>query len=197
MWLTGIFGIATKYSEALLSIKYRQIDKNNNIVGGPMFVLEKGLNLKWLSIFFAAFTVIASFGIGNMVQSNSIANLLEKQYEIPPWFSGVFIAILTEMVIIGGIQSIAKVSQILVPFMAGLYIFFSIVILVLTYDKILDSLLLVLDSAFTGQSAIGGFAGSTFKEAILAGVARGLFSNESGLGSAPIAAAAAKTKNLV
>ncbi len=191
MWLTGVFGIATKYSEALLSIKFREIDKNNNIVGGPMFVLDKGLNLKWLGIIFALFTVIASFGIGNMVQANSIANLLQKQYEIPNWLSGIIIAVFTGMVIIGGIQSIAKVSQILVPFMAGLYILSSIAILIFTYDKTLDSLSLIIQTAFTGQSAIGGFVGSTFKEAIRAGIARGLFSNESGLGSAPIAASAA------
>lgn len=197
MWLTGIFGIATKYSEALLSIKFRAIDKNQNIVGGPMFVLEKGLNLKWLGILFAIFTVIASFGIGNMVQSNSITKLLESQYQISPYITGIILAFMTGLVIIGGIRSIANFSEVIVPFMAIGYIFSTVFILILTYNKIPETLSLIFQSAFTGQSAIGGFAGSTIKETIRAGVARGLFSNESGLGSAPIAAAAAKTKNAV
>lgn len=197
MWLTGIFGIATKYAEALLSIKFREIDKNQNIVGGPMFVLEKGLNLKWLGILFAIFTVIASFGIGNMVQSNSITKLLESQYQISPFITGIVLAFLTGLVIIGGIRSIASFSEFIVPFMAILYIVSTFIILILTYDKIPETLSLIFQSAFTGQSAIGGFVGSTIKETIRAGVARGLFSNESGLGSAPIAAAAAKTKNAV
>ncbi|MFN3604679.1 MAG: alanine/glycine:cation symporter family protein [Leptonema sp. (in: bacteria)] len=197
MWLTGVFGIATKFAEALVSIKFREIDKNNNIVGGPMLVLERGLNLKWLAILFSVFTIIASFGIGNMVQSNSIANLLEKQYEISPSITGLLISLFTALVILGGIHSISKVSQILVPFMAVLYISSSLVILILTYDKILDTINLIVTSAFTGQGAIGGFVGSSIKETIRAGISRGLFSNESGLGSAPIAAAAAKTKNAV
>ncbi len=197
MWLTGIFGIATKYAESLLSIKYREIDKNGNIVGGPMFVMEKALNLKWLGILFAALTVIASFGIGNMVQANSITHLLNEQLEWNNIYSGLLLAFLVGLVILGGIQIIARVSEMLVPFMVILYILGSVIILFLTIDKLGETILLILNTAFTGQSALGGFAGSTFIVAVRAGVSRGLFSNESGLGSAPIVAAAAKTKNAV
>ncbi|GIX41914.1 MAG: sodium:alanine symporter family protein [Leptospiraceae bacterium] len=197
MWLTGVFGIATKYSEALLSIKFREIDKKGNIVGGPMFVLEKGLKQKWLGIIFAVLTVIASFGIGNMVQANSISHLLNDQFSIPQQITGIILALLTGLVIIGGIRSIAKVCEILVPFMAFFYIVSLFVIIVLTLNKIPETFYLVFTTAFTGQSAIGGFVGAGVKEAIRAGIARGLFSNESGLGSAPIVAAAAQTKNAV
>ncbi|MCS7205199.1 MAG: sodium:alanine symporter family protein [Leptospiraceae bacterium] len=197
MWLTGVFGIATKYAESLLSIKFREIDKNGQIVGGPMFVLERGLGMKWLGVLFAIFTVIASFGIGNMVQANSISHLMKDTYGIEPVYTGIALAILTALVIIGGIKSIAKVSEALVPFMAVFYVISLLVIIVLTWEKIPQTLYLIVTSAFTGQSAIGGFAGAGVREAIRAGVARGLFSNESGLGSAPIVAAAAKTKNAV
>jgi len=197
MWLTGVFGIATKYSEALLSIKFREVDRNGNIVGGPMFVLEKGLKQKWLGIIFAFLTVIASFGIGNMVQANSISHLLNDQFGISPMVSGIVLALVTGIVILGGIRSIAKVCEMLVPFMAILYLVSLIIILLMTFDKIPQTISVILSSAFTGHAAIGGFAGAGLKEAIRAGVARGLFSNESGLGSAPIVAAAAKTKNAV
>ncbi len=197
MWLTGVFGIATKYSEALLSIKFREIDKNGNIVGGPMFVLEKGLKQKWLGITFAILTVVASFGIGNMVQANSISHLLSDQFGISPITTGIVLSILTGVVILGGIRSIARVCEMLVPFMAILYIVSLIIIIGMTIDKIPQTISLILSSAFTGQAAIGGFSGAGVKEAIRAGIARGLFSNESGLGSAPIVAAAAKTKNAV
>jgi AGCS family alanine or glycine:cation symporter len=197
MWLTGVFGIATKYSEALLSIKFREVDKNGSIVGGPMFVLEKGLKQKWLGITFAVLTVIASFGIGNMVQANSISHLLSDQFGISPIITGIVLTILTGVVILGGIRSIARVCEMLVPFMAILYVVSLIIIIVMTIDKTPQTISLILSSAFTGQAAVGGFAGAGVKEAIRAGVARGLFSNESGLGSAPIVAAAAKTKNAV
>lgn len=197
MWLTGIFGIATKYGEALLSIKFREIDTNGNIVGGPMLVLEKGLKMKWLGVIFAVLTVIASFGIGNMVQANSISHLLQDQYSVPPILTGIVLAILTALVIIGGIKSIARVCEALVPIMAVLYIITTIIIIILTIDKLPETLQLIFTTAFTGQSAVGGFAGAGVREAIRAGIARGLFSNESGLGSAPIVAAAAKTKNAV
>ncbi len=197
MWLTGIFGIATKYGEALLSIKFREVDANGNIVGGPMLVLERGLKMKWLGITFAVLTVIASFGIGNMVQANSISHLLQDQYSVPPILTGIILAILTALVIIGGIKSIAKVCEALVPIMAILYIITTIIIIFLTIDKLPETLQLIVTTAFTGQSALGGFVGAGVKEAIRAGIARGLFSNESGLGSAPIVAAAAKTKNAV
>jgi len=197
MWLTGVFGIATKYSESLLSIKFRELDRKGNIVGGPMFVLEKGLRQKWLGIIFAILTVIASFGIGNMVQANSISHLLNDQFKISQQITGIFLAILTGLVILGGIRSIAKVCEMLVPFMAILYILSLLIIIFITIEKIPNTLYLIFTTAFTGQSAIGGFTGAGVREAIRAGIARGLFSNESGLGSAPIVAAAAKTKNAV
>ncbi len=197
MWLTGIFGIATKYAEAFLSIKFREIDKNGNIVGGPMFVLEKGLKQKWLGVIFAILTVIASFGIGNMVQANSISHLLEDQFKIPPYITGIILAVFTGLVILGGIRSIAKVCEFLVPFMVIFYISSLLIIIFLTIDKIPSTISLIVKSAFSGESAMGGVIGATVKDAIRAGIARGLFSNESGLGSAPIVAAAVKTKNAV
>ncbi len=197
MWLTGIFGIATKYAEAFLSIKFREIDKNGNIVGGPMFVLEKGLKQKWLGVIFAILTVIASFGIGNMVQANSISHLIEDQFKIPPYITGIILAVFTGLVILGGIRSIAKVCEFLVPFMIIFYISSLLIIIILTIDKIPSTISLIVKSAFLGESSVGGIIGATVKDAIRAGIARGLFSNESGLGSAPIIAAAVKTKNAV
>ena len=197
MWLTGVFGIATKYSEALLSVKYRQTTKSGLIAGGPMYVLEKGLNQKWLGILFAAFTSVTAFGIGNMVQANSISQLVNDTFGIPFWVTGGLLTILTAIVIIGGIKSIAKVCERLVPFMAIFYVLGCIVLLFINYSTIPESLSLIFQSAFTGHAVVGGFIGAGAKEAIRYGIARGLFSNESGLGSAPIVAAAAQTKNPV
>ena len=197
LWLTGIFGIATKYSEALLSVKYRITNKKGAMSGGPMYVLERGMNAKWLGVIFAVFTSIAAFGIGNMVQSNSIAMLVKDTFSVPTWITGVILTVLTAVVILGGIKSIARVCGGLVPFMAFFYVLGCVVLLALGWRTIPDTLWLILSSAFTGKAAVGGFIGAGMREAIRFGVARGLFSNESGLGSAPIVAAAAQTKNPV
>ncbi len=197
MWLTGVFGIATKYGEAVLSVKYRVTTKEGLMAGGPMYVLERGMNAKWLGILFAALTAIAAFGIGNMVQANSISIMMQETFNISPWITGIMLTILTAIVIIGGIKSIAKVCERLVPFMALFYIFGCLVLLVMNYSTIPNAIDIILTSAFTGHAVIGGFLGAGMREAIRYGVARGLFSNESGLGSAPIVAAAAQTKNPV
>jgi len=195
MWLTGVFGIATKYAEAMLSVKYRVTSKSGMISGGPMYVLERGMKCRWLGILFALFAAVAAFGIGNMVQANSIAMLVKDTFHISPWITGVVITVFTAIVIIGGITSIAKVCEKFVPFMAVFYVLGCIVILALKFDTIPATIMLIIKSAFTGQAAIGGFLGAGMKEAVRFGVARGLFSNESGLGSAPIVAAAAQTKH--
>ncbi len=197
MWLTGVFGIATKYSEALLSVKYRETTKEGFIAGGPMYVLEKGLNQKWLAILFAAFTSVTAFGIGNMVQANSISQLVNDSFGIPLWTTGIVLTVLTAVVILGGIKSIARVCEGLVPFMAIFYVLGCTILLIINFDTLPSTLSLIFETAFTGQAAVGGFLGAGMKEAIRYGIARGLFSNESGLGSAPIVAAAAQTKNPV
>lgn len=197
MWLTGVFGIATKYSEALLSVKYRTTNAQGMMAGGPMYVLERGMNCRWLGIIFAALTAVAAFGIGNMVQANSIAGMLKETIHIPTWVTGVVVAILTAVVILGGIKSIAKVCEKLVPFMAIFYVLGCLILLIVNFKQLPATLALIWNSAWTGQAAVGGFLGATIKEAIRFGIARGLFSNESGLGSAPIVAAAAQTKNPV
>ena len=195
MWLTGVFGIATKYAEALLSVKYRIKSKKGTISGGPMYVLALGMKCRWLGALFAFFAAIAAFGIGNMVQANSIAVLVKDTFHISPWITGIVITVFTAVVIIGGITSIAKVCEKFVPFMTVFYVLGCIVILAIKFDTIPATIMLILKSAFTGQAAIGGFLGAGMKEAVRFGVARGLFSNESGLGSAPIVAAAAQTKH--
>ncbi len=197
MWLTGVFGIATKYSEALLSVKYRTINKQGQMAGGPMYVLEHGMKCRWLGVVFAFFTSIAAFGIGNMVQANSIANLAKESFNISPWVTGATITFFTAVVILGGIKSIARTCESLVPFMALFYVAGCLVLLAMHWQTIPDSFMLILKSAFSGQAAVGGFLGAGMKEAVRFGIARGLFSNESGLGSAPIVAAAAQTKNPV
>ena len=197
MWLTGVFGIATKYGEAVLSVKYRVVAPDGEITGGPMYVLERGLNAKWLGVIFAFFTAIAAFGIGNMVQANSISQLLKDSFGLSVWLSGAVMTALTAFVILGGIKSIARFCEILVPFMAVFYVLGCGLILLLNFDKLPGTISLILSSAFSGQAAVGGFMGAGMKEAMRFGIARGLFSNESGLGSAPIVAAAAKTRNPV
>ncbi|MDP2865318.1 MAG: sodium:alanine symporter family protein [Elusimicrobiota bacterium] len=197
MWLTGVFGIATKYGEAVLSVKYRVVAPDGEITGGPMYVLERGLNAKWLGVIFAFFTAIAAIGIGNMVQANSISQMLSDSYGLSTWISGAVMTGLTAFVILGGIKSIAKFCEILVPFMAVFYVLGCGLILLLNFEKLPGTISLILSSAFTGQAAVGGFMGAGMKEAMRFGIARGLFSNESGLGSAPIVAAAAQTRNPV
>ena len=197
MWLTGVFGISTKYAEALLSVKYRVKGPTGAMAGGPMYVLERGLGWKWLGVLFAAFTVVASFGIGNMVQANALSHLLLENTGAPLWASGLVMSLLTGVVVLGGIKSIARVCQALVPFMALFYIVGCLVLLVMFADTLPETVALIVKSAFTGQAAAGGFLGAGMREAVRFGIARGLFSNESGMGSAPIVAAAAQTRNPV
>ncbi|KUL31807.1 alanine/glycine:cation symporter family protein [Chlorobium limicola] len=197
MWLTGVFGMATKYSEALLSVKYRVVSEDGSVAGGPMYVLERAMNMKWLAVLFAVFTAVAAFGIGNMVQANSIAAMVESNFHISPWITGIFLTVFTAVVILGGIKSIAKVCEYLVPLMALLYVIGCVILLFLRQDTLPETLQLIFSSAFNGQAALGGFAGAGAKEAMRYGIARGLFSNESGLGSAPIVAAAAQTSHPV
>lgn len=197
MWLTGVFGIATKYSEALLAVKYRVKDEKGMMAGGPMYVLERALGMRWLGIIFAALTAIAAFGIGNTVQSNSIADMMATTFGVPAWATGVVLTLLTATVILGGIRSIARVCEMLVPLMAAFYVLGCLVLLAMRWEAVPGAIALIVSSAFSGHAALGGFAGVTIREAMRYGVARGLFSNESGLGSAPIVAAAAQTRNPV
>lgn len=196
-WLTGVFGIATKYGEALLSVQFRKHKEDGSVVGGPMYVIEKGLGQKWLAVLFALFTVFATFGAGCTVQSHAISGVVENTFGLNPAISGAVVTLLVGMVIMGGIQSISKVCERLVPFMSLFYILSCIVILVINRATIIPALELIISSAFTTKAAAGGFVGSTLMTACRYGVARGLFSNESGLGTAPIAAATAQTKNPV
>lgn len=196
-WLTGIFGMSTKYAEGLLAVKYRVKGKDGHTYGGPMYALERGLNMKWLAILFAIFTALASFGIGCTVQANSIALLASETFGISDWVVGIIVCVLTASVILGGVKAIAKVCTFLVPFMAILYVIGCIVILVMNGAYVWPALQLIVNSAFNPAAAGGGFVGSTVMMAARYGIARGLFSNESGMGSAPIVAAAAQTRNPV
>jgi AGCS family alanine or glycine:cation symporter len=197
MWLTGVFGIATKYAEALLAVKYRVTNKEGQMSGGPMYALERGMNCRWLAVLFAAFTAIAAFGIGNMVQANSVADLMQTNLSIPRWVSGGVMTILTALVILGGIRSIARACEWLVPVMAVVYVVGCAFLLVMNAGQLPATIALIVRDAFSPQAAVGGFSGAGVMMAIRWGVARGLFSNESGLGSAPIVAAAAQTKHPV
>ena len=196
-WLTGVFGIATKYSESLISVKYRVKTRDGRMQGGAMYALERGLNMKWLGLLFAIFGGFASFGIGCATQVNAIATVCKENMNIPGWIVGVAVGILIALVIFGGIQSIASVCEKLVPFMAILYVAGCIVILGFNRDFILPALKTILTLAFKPGAAAGGLIGGGLMQAMQYGVARGLFSNESGMGSAPIAAAAAQTRNPV
>jgi AGCS family alanine or glycine:cation symporter len=195
MWMTAFFGMATKYSEAILAVKYRVVDENGNMSGGPMYYLERGLGLKWLGVLFALFGSLAAFGIGNMAQANTVAHALESSFGFRPEATGLVMAALTAAVILGGIKRIGNVAGVLVPVMAVIYIVAGIVVLVLNYQAVPGALALILERAFTPTAATGGFAGAMVMQSIKMGVSRGLFSNESGLGSAPIVAAAARTRN--
>ena len=196
-WITGFFGIATKYGEGLLAVKYRVRTDDGSVHGGPMYALERGLGWHRMGILFAVFTVIAAFGIGNTVQANAISTLANEAYGIPQWVSGIIICGLTAAVVLGGIKSIARVCGVLVPFMAVLYVLGCLYILFVNSAYLWPALKLIVQAAFTPEAAGGGFIGSTVMTAARYGIARGLFSNESGMGSAPIVAAAAKTRNPV
>ena len=196
-WLTGIFGMSTKYAEGLLAVKYRVRADDGHTYGGPMYALERGLHMKWLAVLFAVFTALASFGIGCTVQANSIALLAHETFGLPTWVVGLFVCGLTATVILGGVKSIARVCTVLVPFMAVLYVVGCVVILVMNGSYVWPAVQLIVRSAFNPSAAGGGFVGATVMMAARYGIARGLFSNESGMGSAPIVAAAAQTRNPV
>lgn len=196
-WITGVFGIATKYAESLIAVKYRVKTEDGRMQGGAMYALERGLNMRWLGLVFAFLAGFASFGIGCATQVNAIAEVCSRNLGIDPFVVGVVVAGMTAVVIFGGIKSIAKVCEKLVPFMAAFYVIGCVVILFINYDYIIPAITTICRLAFTKGAAAGGLVGGGIRYAIQYGVARGLFSNESGLGSAPIAAAAAKTKNPV
>lgn len=193
MWMTALFGMATKYSEAILAVKYRIKGPNGEYSGGPMYYLEYGLRKKWLAVLFAIFGTTASFGIGNMVQSNSVAEALKINFSIPPVWSGILMAIFVGIVILGGVKKIGKVTGYFVPVKAFFYIIAGLIIIFYHIDQIPTAFSLIFAGAFHGTAAVGGFAGVGVAAAVQIGVARGVFANEAGLGSAPIAAAAAKT----
>ncbi len=197
MWITGLVGMATKFSEAVLSVKYRETDASGLMRGGPMYYLANGLGWPRLGAAFAIFAVLASFGIGNMTQSNSVADVLRSTFEVPNWITGVALMVLTGLVIIGGIRSIGRVTSVIVPAMIVFYMAGALVVLVYNIGALPEIISLVLVDAFTPAAASGGFAGATVRMAVQMGVARGVFSNESGLGSAGIAAAAAQTRDPV
>ncbi len=196
MWVTGMLGMATKYAEAVLAIKYREKGPHG-MRGGPMYYLAKGAGLPWLGTMFAIFTAFAAFGIGNMTQANATAKIFESTFHIAPHITGWVLMILTGLVILGGIRSIGKFTSLLVPFMILAYVGTSLVVLFINMDKIPHAFSLIFNHAFNPISASGGFIGATVAAAMRYGIARGVFSNESGLGSAPIAAAAARTNDPV
>ena len=196
-WLTGVFGISTKYAEGLLAVKYRQVTPQGKMIGGPMYALEKGLRMRWLAVLFAVFTAFASFGIGSTVQANAISTLTSEVYTVSPYISGLVICLLTAAVVLGGVKSIARVCGMFVPFMALVYVLGCIYIIGVNAQYVWPAIKLIVEAAFTPEAAGGGFIGSTVMTAARFGIARGLFSNESGMGSAPIVAAAAQTRNPV
>ena len=196
-WLTGVLGIATKYAESLVAQKYRVKTRDGRVLGGAMYALERGLGMKWLARLFALFTALATFGIGCSVQVNAISTVMNANFHIAPLAVGVVVAALTGLVIFGGVRTIASVCEKLVPFMAVFYVLGCIVILGINYDYILPTISVILRLAFTPGAAAGGIVGGGILLAARYGVARGLFSNESGMGSAPIVAAAAKARNPV
>lgn len=200
MWLTGVFGIATKYGEAILSVKYRVRNERGEMCGGPMYVLEHGLKMKWAGVVFAALTAVAGFGIGNMNQSNAVVSqmrgvLPEVNPEALAMWLGLGMAGLTALVILGGVKSIARACALLVPVMAIFYVIGCVAILVKNAAALPEAVTVIFQGAFDFKSAAGGFVGSAIAAAMRFGIARGLFSNEAGLGSAPIVAAAARTRN--
>ena len=199
MWIIAIFGMATKYSEAVLAVKYREQDELGHYVGGPMYYIKNGLgdNWRWLGMLFAVFGTVAAFGIGNLVQSNTVADVMHATFDIPQAITGSAIAVLAGVVILGGIRRIGEVASKLVPFMAVAYVLVALFIIISEFARIPAVIALIVESAFTGTAATGGFAGATVWAAIRFGVARGIFSNEAGLGSAPIAHAAARTHDPV
>ena len=196
MWMTGLVGMATKYSEAVLAVKYREKGEHG-MRGGPMYYLAKGVGLPWLGTLFAIFTACATFGIGNMTQANATAKIFEATFQIPTQVTGIVLTLLTGLVILGGIKTIGKFTSFLVPFMIVIYVGCSLWVLALNFGEIPHAFNLIFGAAFSPSAATGGFLGATVAAAMRYGIARGVFSNESGLGSAPIAAAAARTSDPV
>ena len=198
MWLVALLGMATKYAECLLAVKYRVRDKNGFMAGGPMYYIERGLGIKWLAKLFALFGVmVAFFGIGTFPQVNAITHAMQDTFNIPVLVTAIIVTLLVGLIILGGVKRIATASSVIVPFMAILYVTTSLVIILLNIEKVPDAISLIIYSAFNPQAVLGGAVGFTVMKAIQSGVARGIFSNESGLGSAPIAAAAAQTREPV
>jgi alanine or glycine:cation symporter, AGCS family len=197
LWISGLLGMCTKFAEIVTALHYREPDERGTMRGGAMYTLRKGLKLPWLGAAFALLTALAAFGIGNMVQANSVAASLQASFGVSPSVTGAVLVVLTGIVIIGGIQRIGEVTQYLVPFMALVYLGGGIVILLLHIGEVPAAFAMVIDGAFNGTAATGGFAGSTMALALRYGIARGLFSNEAGLGSAPIVHAAAQTDHPV
>ena len=199
MWLAALFGMATKYAEAVLAVHYREQDSEGHYKGGPMYYIKNGLkqHWHWLGFLFAIFGALAGFGIANTVQSNSVAQVLETSFAIPPLATGIALAILVAAVILGGIKRIAHVTTVLVPFMAIAYLLAGLLLIFANISELPGAVLVIVDSAFNGHAATGGFAGASVLLALRMGVARGIFSNEAGLGSAPIAHAAAQTDSPV
>ncbi len=197
MFFSGVVGMATKFSEIAIALHYREPDPQGTIRGGAMYILSKGLKMPWLGTVFALLTASAAFGIGNMVQANSVADVVQSSFGVPAMVTGGVLAVLTALVVLGGLRRIVEVSQILVPAMCILYLLGCLAILVLHVDRIADAVRLVLSSAFQGQAAIGGFAGAGVAAAVRFGIARGMFSNEAGLGSAPIVHSSAVTDHPV
>ena len=197
MWLTALVGMATKYSEAVLAVRFREVDERGNHVGGPMYYIRNGLGSKWswLGVLFAIFAAIAGFGIGNTVQANSVADVMEANFGLPHWATGVILMVLVGMVLIGGIRRIGHVASALVPLMAISYLLAGLAVLAINAAELPAAIVLVFKHAFSPIAAEGGFAGAAVWAAIRFGVARGIFSNEAGLGSAPIAHAAAQTRD--
>lgn len=197
MWMTGLLGMATKYAEAVLAVHYREKGERGKMCGGPMYYMMHGLNMKWLGGVFAICLILAALGIGNMVQSNSVADVLNSTFNIPMWVTGIVVATITFLVIIGGIKRISMVAEAVVPTMIIIYMLAGTVVLIINFQIIPSIFVLIFESAFNPMAATGGFAGAAVKEIMRQGFSRGVFSNESGMGSSPIAAAAAKTKHPV
>ena len=197
MWMTGLVGMATKFAEAVLAVKYRVTDDRHAMAGGPMYYIERGLGWRWLGIVFAGLTTVAAFGIGNLVQANSVADALRATFGVPLVVSGAIIALATALVVLGGIQSIAKTASVIVPTMIVFYLVGGLIVLALNWRTLPDIALHVFSDAFSPAAAAGGFAGATVTQGIRFGIARGVFSNESGLGSGAIAAAAARAHHPV
>lgn len=199
MWMTALFGMATKYSEAVLAVQFREVDELGRHVGGPMYYIQNGLGpaWKWLALLFSLFGTLAAFGIGNTVQANTVANAVKSTFLVPLWGSGLVMALLTGAVIIGGIRRLGAVAAKLVPFMALTYISGALIVILVNIEEVPGALATIIRDAFTGTAATGGFTGASVLMAVRFGMARGVFSNEAGLGSAPIAHAAAKTNDPV